>query len=118
MTAHGIVEIVAGTVTIRPFLPIADDRAVHDARVDRAHRLAADPELVSHPRAKAFENDIGGRYEAHECRDTGSLLEVEGEAALFAVHELKVHLEGQQQDLCQKVWIKTLRRQEVKQSPD
>ncbi len=84
--AHALGDgVVAGALGMRPCLTEAGDRDVHHGRIDRAHRLVAQPELGRHPGQEVLHHDVRplGQLEG----DLGALgpLKVEGDAPLVPV---------------------------------
>jgi hypothetical protein len=84
-----VVHVVARTIAPRPGLPVARDRAVHDLRVRRAHRVVADAEPVEHARAEGLQHDVVLAHEAEQHVASLRLLEIEPDRALVAVQREK-----------------------------
>ena len=66
-----------GLIPIRPGLPVAADRAVDDARIDRGDRGMADAEPVDDTRAEALDDHVGPLRQAEERVAARAGLEVE-----------------------------------------
>ncbi len=70
--------------------PQAVRRAVDDARVDLAHRLVVDAELLDDALAEVLRHHVGLLDEAVEDLAPLRLLQVDGHRPLVAVHRLEV----------------------------
>ena len=89
--AHALRDLVeARAHAIRPFLAVARDARVDEARIHRRHRFVADAEPVLHVRAVVLDQHVGLRGHLLQDRDAVGRLEVERHAALVAVHVLEV----------------------------
>ena len=85
--AADVVEIVAGLVGARTGLAVAGDRAIDQPRIDRPHRLVAEPEPRHDARAELLDQHVGAFDQRLKLGAIRFALEVEHQAFLAAVEQ-------------------------------
>ncbi len=80
-----VVHVVPRAVAKRPGLPVAADRAVHEAGVLLAQGLVADAEPLEHAGAEGLEQDVAVADQATQHLAALLVLEVDADRALVAV---------------------------------
>ena len=61
-----VIDVVPGRQRARTGLSVAGERAVHDARIDRAHGVVIDAKRRDDSGTEAFDDDVGVARERHE----------------------------------------------------
>ena len=93
--AHGLDGDIESPLTgIRSRLSIAADGAEDQSRVERRQALVGEAVTGHHPRAKVLDDDIGFPAELMKRCSIRLILDIQGNAALVAVHRGEVLTEG------------------------
>jgi hypothetical protein len=82
-----VVHVVRRVIAIRTVLAEARQRAIDDARVQRANRLVVGAEALHHTGPEALDDDVGRRGQLAEDRLAVGRLHVERHRPLVAVGE-------------------------------
>jgi hypothetical protein len=80
-----VVEVVPRAAHVRARLPVAGDRAQHEARVGLAQPLPPEAQAVEHPRAEGLQQDVVVADQAQQRLATAVRLEIQAHGALAAV---------------------------------
>src|SRR5437867_2862410 len=86
-----VVDVVPDPVAIGPVLAVAGDRAIDEARIQRAQRLVVDPEARRRPGARALEHHVRLARQALEDGAPLGRLQVERQAPLVPPEERDAH---------------------------
>src|SRR5262249_32939718 len=82
-------RIQTRTGRVRPVGCEAFDLRVHDARVDRTHRIVTETHPLDGPRAEVFDEHVGFDDQLAQQFAAALVLEVDGRAALVGVEQQK-----------------------------
>src|SRR5439155_27057945 len=82
-----VVDIVAGAVRVRPVLPVAGDRAIHETRIHGGEPLVADAELRHDAGTETFHDDVRFFREPQKHLAPFRTFQVEPYRTLVAVDE-------------------------------
>ena len=82
-------RVVAGQVLLGARLPVARDRAIDDARVERGNRVVVEAESGEASRSEVLDHDVGCADEATESAGAHIALQVERDALLVSVQAEK-----------------------------
>ena len=83
-----VVDVVAGSLRVRPVLAPARHAAVHELRVARRHASGPMPESLRHAGPEPFDERVGLLDHAQHRLDAVGLLEVDADRAPAAVQHL------------------------------
>src|SRR6266568_3792995 len=84
-----VVDVVSGAIRVRPVLPVAGDRAIHEARIDRGERVVARAEFRHGAGTEPLDQDFGAFCKPQEHLASLRLLQVEADRALVAIDQLE-----------------------------
>ena len=82
-------QIEAAAIAVRTGMPEPGDRAIDQTRVERMHRVIAEPETIERAGSEVLDEDVRRcRQRAHQCRALGAL-QVDRDRAFVAIDEVE-----------------------------